>query len=406
MVKLQRMKIHKTRAKLPLFMLSLVAFVLFFAVCTYQQGTNAKASADSPVDASTDGDSHFVTIYNNGERTIVRSDASTVRELLERAEINYSDTDKIEPGLDDTIDEDDYYVNIYRSRELVVIDGQKETIINTASTDPEAIVKDAGVKLLAADQVKLISYDKFLETGMRTAYQIVRAKTVNLDFNGQHAAIRTQAKTVADFLAEQNIDTNPEVNWVSLSGETRIAEGLQLSVYFQGEQVVTYEEDIPFSEKITQDFSLDYGARNVTQAGVPGKKSVVYNIEMHDGQIISKEFISEVVTAEPVEQLVTVGMKLSLPAGSHEDWMAAAGISAADYGYVNFIISHESGWRTTASNVRYYGLYQTSLGRLQSDCPNWQNDPVCQLRSATSYANGRYGGWASAYAAWQRQHWW
>ena len=347
-----------------------------------------------------------MTIYDNEQRTILRSDAKTVRELLDRAEISVNDGDKVEPGLDEEINANEFNINIYRARQVVVRDGLVETIISTPSNDPETIAADAGIELLTADVVKLIPYDTFLETGMTTVYQVVRAKTINLDFNGQHTTIRTQAKTVNDFLQEQDIDNNPEINWVSLPGDTKVVDGLALSVYFQGKHTITIEEDIPFTERVTTDYSLDYGTRNVTQVGVPGKKSVVYDVEMHDGQILSRTFISEVIITEPVEQQVTVGMKINLPAGSHEDWMAAAGISASDYGYVNFIISHESGWRTTASNGRYYGLYQTSLGRLQGDCPNWQSDPVCQLRSVSSYANGRYGSWAGAYQFWTSHNWW
>lgn len=399
------MRITKTRGNLPLFILGLVIVALFFGIYAKQQSLSASAVMNF-ASADDAGDTHFVTIFDNGEKTVLRSSAETVREVLERADIAYDSDDKVEPSLDEKIAEDNFNINIYRARELVVIDGTKEMFVRTPSTDYEMIAADAGVKLLPADRVELVAYDKFMETGMRNAYRVVRAKTVNLDFNGKVSAIRTQAKTVSEFLAEQNIDANPAINWVSLSTDTVITDNLALAVYLQGKHTITLEEEIPFAETVTQDFSLNYGTRNVTKAGVPGKKNVVYEVEMRDGVILSKEFISEVIVSEPIGQEVTVGMKLDLPAGSHEDWMAQAGIAASDYGYVNFIISHESGWRTTASNGRYYGLYQTSLGRLQSDCPNWQNDPVCQLRSATAYANGRYGGWENAYHRWQAQHWW
>ena len=399
------MRITKTRGNLPLFILGLVIVALFFGIYAKQQSLSASAVMNF-ASADDAGDAHFVTIFDNGEKTVLRSSAETVREVLERADIAYGSDDKVEPSLDEKITEDNFNINIYRARELVVIDGTKEVFVRTPSTDLEMIATDAGVKLLPADRVELVAYDKFMETGMRNAYRVVRAKTVNLDFNGKVSAIRTQAKTVSEFLAEQNIDANPAINWVSLSTDTVITDNLALAVYLQGKHTITLEEEIPFAETVTQDFSLNYGTRNVTKAGVPGKKNVVYEVEMRDGVILSKEFISEVIVSEPIGQEVTVGMKLDLPAGSHEDWMAQAGIAASDYGYVNFIISHESGWRTTASNGRYYGLYQTSLGRLQSDCPNWQNDPVCQLRSATAYANGRYGGWENAYHRWQAQHWW
>ena len=322
MVKYGCMRIRKTRENLPLFILGLVIVFLFFGICLKQQALNARATSDQS-SSEEETEQHFVTIYDNEQRTILRSDAKTVRELLDRAEISVNDGDKVEPGLDEEISANEFNINIYRARQVVVRDGLVETIISTPSNDPETIAADAGIELLAADVVKLLPYDKFLETGMTTVYQVVRAKTISLDFNGQHTTIRTQAKTVNDFLREQDIDNNPEINWVSLPGDTKVVDGLALSVYFQGKHTITIEEDIPFTERVTTDYSLDYGTRNVTQVGVPGKKSVVYDVEMHDGQILSRTFISEVVITEPVEQQVTVGMKINLPAGSHEDWMAA-----------------------------------------------------------------------------------
>ena len=93
------------------------------------------------------------------------------------------------------------------------------------------------------------------------------------------------------------------------------------------------------------------------------------------------------------------------PAGSHTDWMAQAGISPSDYGYVDYIISHESGWRPDARNsLGCLGLAQACPGqKILNVCPDL--NPVCQLRWASSYA-GRYHGWAGAYQAWVSQHWW
>ena len=169
---------------------------------------------------------------------------------------------------------------------------------------------------------------------------------------------------------------------MSLNGETRIKDGLNLSVYFQGKQIITVEETIPFTEKTTMDFSLDYGTRVVTQAGVAGKKNVVYDIEMHDGQVISRQFISEVVTQAPVEQQVT---------------------------YVNFIIEHESHWNPLSRNRRSgaTGLCQALPGnKMASAGADWETNPITQLRWCNGYAVGRYGSWSAAYEFWIKHHWW
>lgn len=97
------------------------------------------------------------------------------------------------------------------------------------------------------------------------------------------------------------------------------------------------------------------------------------------------------------------------PSGSKADWMRAAGISDSDFGYVDYIISHESGWNYHAVNRSSgaYGLPQSlPAGKLASAGADWRDNPVTQLRWAHNYAVGRYGSWGGAYRFWVNNHWW
>ena len=95
--------------------------------------------------------------------------------------------------------------------------------------------------------------------------------------------------------------------------------------------------------------------------------------------------------------------------GAKADWMRAAGIGDADFGYVDYIISHESGWDYHAVNRSSgaYGLPQSlPAGKLASAGADWRDNPVTQLRWANNYAVGRYGSWGGAYRFWTANHWW
>lgn len=97
------------------------------------------------------------------------------------------------------------------------------------------------------------------------------------------------------------------------------------------------------------------------------------------------------------------------PSGSKADWMRAAGIADSDFGYVDYIISHESGWNYHAVNRSSgaYGLPQSlPAGKLASAGADWRDNPVTQLRWAHNYAVGRYGSWGGAYRFWTVNHWW
>jgi hypothetical protein len=57
-----------------------------------------------------------------------------------------------------------------------------------------------------------------------------------------------------------------------------------------------------------------------------------------------KPVVAQAAPANPSPSPNTdVAQSAPIPSGSHEDWMAAAGIAPSDYGYVDYIISHEIG---------------------------------------------------------------
>lgn len=117
----------------------------------------------------------------------------------------------------------------------------------------------------------------------------------------------------------------------------------------------------------------------------------------------------------PSSQPITVGAT-----GSHTDWMDAAGIAPSDFGYVDFIVMHEGHYNPCVINggavdcnyainggQRAYGVCQSLPGtKMASAGADWATNPVTQLKWCHSYAVGRYGSWANAYAFWRAHSWW
>lgn len=72
-------------------------------------------------------------------------------------------------------------------------------------------------------------------------------------------------------------------------------------------RTVTASEAIPYSTKRVQDPTLAEGTTQVTTQGVPGTKTVTYEVTFTDGVQTSKKLIDEVVTTAPVTEVITVG---------------------------------------------------------------------------------------------------
>lgn len=349
----------------------------------------------------------ILTVFESGQKTSFKTNAKTVREALKAQKINFSKEDSVEPGLDEELTGAEYSINIYRAKPVVIEDGELKTKILTAAQTPRQIAEKADLNVHNEDKLAFEESGNILEDGSINTLKITRAKEISVDLFGKTESFRTQAKTVEDFLKEKKIVLGKD-DGISIDLKTQITNGLNFRIWRNGKQTLTVEEPTDFQTETIQDANKDSGYKEIKEAGEKGTKSVTYEVEMQNGKEISRKKINETEIKSAKKQVVIVGTKTSLPAGSHTDWMSAAGISASDYGYVDYIITKESTWRPTARNGQYYGLYQTSISNLNNHgCSgSTLSDPICQLRSASIYAISRYGSWAAAYAHWKASHSW
>lgn len=359
----------------------------------------------------------LVTFHDRGEERVILTHAQTVRDALNDAHITVVKQDTVEPSPDTPLVATDYTVNIYRARPVIVIDGAVRTKIMTAAQTAEGITKAAGIELHDQDLATFgASTGTMMADGASVTLTINRATAVRLTLYGTETTVYTRAKTVGAFLKAKGITLQPSDS-LSIPASAPITANMTVAVWRNGVQTATVQEDVDFTVQKIQDVDQPVGYSQVQTPGVKGKRSVTYQITMKDGKEVSRQEIQSVVLQPAQTQVEVIGIKVALPAGSHEDWMAAAGIAAKDYGYVNYIVMREGGWEPCkvqggAINCAYsgslgYGMVQaTPGGKMVSAGADWRTNPITQLRWATGYAVGRYGSWAAAYNYWTVHHNW
>lgn len=292
----------------------------------------------------------FVTFYDGGEKLIVRTDAKTVEEALARAEIVINEGDIVEPGLATEINADNYYINIYRARPVVVKDGLREKYLMTASYDAKVIAKEAGLTVYDGDEVNLKPNEDFLEAGVANIYVVSR----------------------------------------------------------NGGRTITEEVEIPFAEQTVKDASLDIGKSEVRQLGEVGMKRMYYEVQYVDNVEVARELVREEVVREPVARVVATGAKPAMRPNSETcaQWAREAGVPEADLAAAIDLIYHESGCRVNAQNPSgAYGIPQALPGsKMASAGADWETNPVTQIRWMAGYVN-RYGGWQGAIQFWYAHGW-
>ena len=349
----------------------------------------------------------ILTVFESGQKTSFKTNAKTVREALKAQKINLSKEDSVEPGLDEELTGAEYSINIYRAKPVVIEDGELKTKILTAAQTPRQIAEKADLNVHNEDKLAFEESGNILEDGSINTLKITRAKEISVDLFGKTESFRTQAKTVEDFLKEKKIVLGKDDD-ISIDLKTQISNGLNFRIWRNGKQTLTVEEPTDFQTETIQDANKDSGYKEIKEAGEKGTKSVTYEVEMQNGKEISRKKINETEIKAAKKQVVIVGTKTSLPAGSHTDWMSAAGISASDQGSANVIISQESGWRVNATNRSSgaYGIPQALPGsKMASAGSDWQTNPITQLKWMNSYVVGRYGSWQNAYAHKKSKGW-
>lgn len=349
-------------------------------------------------------DSHIVFVFDGGKRQTIDTKATTVGTLVARMPLHLIPQDVVEPSLDTKIVEDNFRINVYRARPVTVVDNGQKTVAITAQKSPRVAAQDAGVVLYPEDNTDFVQ-GNLRENTIGEQVVVDRATPVALSLYGTPLTVRTHTTTVGELLSEKQVKLSPD-DTLTPAADTPLSAGVVVAVVRNGVQVATVEEPINPPTQEISDPNLSLGASAVRQVGVPGKRAVTYQTVTEKGVITSRSVIQTTVVQEAVPQIIARGNVIDV-SGDKSSIMAAAGISAEDYGYANYIISHESGWRPSAANASgAYGLCQALPGsKMASAGADWASNPITQLRWCNGYASGK-GGWYASYIFWVNHRYW
>lgn len=253
------------------------------------------AESPSETDVVEVSDFHHITIYDKGTKLSVKTNATTVAEVLDRADISLLPSDKVEPSLDSQINTDNYFINIYRSSPALVIDSGHEVFLMTSSLDPVTIAREAGFTVYDGDEVTYINNPRFLAIGPASVYEIIRGD----------------------------------------------------------DQFLTLTEEIPFTEETVYDYSLEHGKSEVVQLGEVGEKTVKYQILSIDGVEVSRTVISEEINRPSVPRITRVGANTGSSTSPSEneaivwDFLISQGFSPVQTAGIMGNLAQEHGFSTT-----------------------------------------------------------
>lgn len=301
----------------------------------------------------------LITVHDQGEDKGILTRATTLRDAFREANIHIDPNDTVEPGLDDELIAKNYEVNVYRARPVTIVDGNIQQKVMSPYQTAKQIAKQANITLQDEDKTKIEANDDIASQGAGVKLTIDRATPFTLVLYGTKTPAYTQAKTVGEMLEQKRITLGKD-DTLSVAKAVPMQKDMTIEIWHNGKQTATEEQDVPFDTEKIQDADHEVGYRQVKTPGVLGKKAVTYEIEMKNGQEVSRKEIQSVITTPPQKQVEIVGAKTS-------------NTFDGDFGSALARLRSCEGSYTANTGNGYYGAYQY-------DVSTWAN----------------YGGYANA----------
>jgi uncharacterized protein YabE (DUF348 family) len=253
---------------------------------------------------------HIITVHDDGVDKGFVTTASTVRDALKDGGIRLDQRDRTEPGLDEKLVANSYQINVYHARPVLIRDGTSEITVVTAYRTGEQIATDAHITLHPEDKTTLSASTDPIADGAAEVMTIDRATPFTFVFYGKSEQTYTQAGTIGDMLKTKGIKL-ASADRTSASLATPITAGMTVTLWREGVQTVTLEEDVPFTTKTVYDADQPTGYKKVQTEGKNGRRTVTYEITTQNGIETARKEINSVATEQATEQVEIIGVKTS-----------------------------------------------------------------------------------------------
>ncbi len=308
-----------------------------------------------------------VMIIVDDQEWTVRTKAETVQIVLDEAQIDLGETDRIDPLPGEQI-KDGMVIKIQRAHQLVLdIDGEISRLY-THEANILDILDENTIELGENDKL-LINHQQIDPSLIPTLkespwhVQIIRSKTYTINYHDDVVTGTTTAATVGDLLYKENVELYlaDEVNLplntplyddivINITGSTPVLvkiDGLdwhtriigstvndvltELGLSLTGQDYTIPDEDdtfednmiieivrvvelievdhqaIPYEIIVVHDEALSPTEQKIIQAGEDGVEELRWRVRQENGEEVSRFLQSQLIVQEPIPEIVAVG---------------------------------------------------------------------------------------------------
>ncbi len=178
----------------------------------------------------------------------------------------------------------------------VITDGSRTFTCETAASDPEAVLRQAGVTLGQGD----------FFTVAENTITLHRAQRVRLLHHGEETTLYAYDETVEALLARRGISLE-ESDRLTPAAQTRTWEGMTIRVDRVERREQTYSANVPHDTVYCNDPTLPRGSQTCITPGVDGELLCTAAVTYINGAERVRQLLTQSLTTAPVTEVIAVG---------------------------------------------------------------------------------------------------
>lgn len=245
-----------------------------------------------------------VTFIINGEEKVLETHAKTVKDLFEEQKIKTKPHDFVSPSMDTKIQENLQVVWEQGKQVLMVKDHEEKKVWTTAKTVGE-FLKEQNITVNEHDKLQP-AVDTKIKNGLKV--QVDKAFPLTLKVDGKKEKVWSTSTTVADFLANQGVKLN-KLDRVKPSVDSIVKENDVVKVIRVEKVIDVVEEPVEFAVVTRKDHSLANGKEKIIKNGKKGLVKKEYEVVLENGKEVSRKLMKETTVKEKQDKIVAVGTK-------------------------------------------------------------------------------------------------
>ena len=189
--------------------------------------------------------------------------------------------------------------------EYVIKDGDNVIVCMSNSSDPQVVIKEAGLELGESD-----TYTTQSSNGA-TEIHINRVQMISVRERGQVYVVGSYGGTVSDVLASLDITLSAS-DVLSCGLDTQTYDGMTIEITRITHEILEYEDSIPYGTRTFEDSSLAPGEEKILQEGKDGCNHFVAQITYEDGIEVDRAILSQQMVSAAQDAIILRGVDRSV----------------------------------------------------------------------------------------------